>query len=418
MLISVNKAEIMRILIVNKFMYPRGGDCLVALNTARLLREHGHEVRLYAMDYPDNLPVEEASSFAPRVKCDSSSLLDKFRALRRILGKGPIRRSFRRVVNEFRPDVVHLHNIHSYLSPIIGEIAYLKGVRVVWTLHDYKLLCPAYSCLRPDGTVCEDCFKGNLRVSKYRCMKGSRPASFIAHLEGAKWHKFRLENFTSAFICPSEFMAKCMLKGEYTPDKVKVLCNFADPDKFKGREIIERPDDYFCYVGRISREKGVATLLEAAVKAGVRMKIAGDGPLRESLETQYGNHPLIEFLGHLDADGVAQLLSHAQASVIPSEWYENNPLGVIESLSLGVPVIGADIGGIPELLRPFTSPEGKPIAAGAPFPSGNAEALAATLRDFKPESFNRKLLSEAAQKAFSPEIHYQKLMQIYLRKSP
>ncbi len=397
----------MRILIVNKFMYPRGGDCIVALNTARLLREHGHEVRLFAMDYPDNLDVPDAAGYAPEVRFDGSAS-EKLKAFRRLMGKGPVRKAFGRVMDEFRPDVVHLHNIHSYLSPVVGEIAARKGVRVVWTLHDYKLLCPSYNCLRPDGTVCEECFGGNLKVSHFRCMKGGRAASFIARLEGSKWHKFRLENFTSKFICPSRFMAECMKKGEYAPEKLEVLCNFADPEKYEGREVVENPDGYFCYAGRLSREKGVTTLVEAAHKAHVRLTLAGDGPLKAELEERYKDNPMIKFTGYMNAGDVAILMSHAKASVLPSEWYENNPLGVIESLSLGVPAIGARIGGIPELLEPLGG-----VATGETFTSGDLDELTAKLRDFDASAYDRKAISAAARSEFSPEKHYEKLLEIY-----
>lgn len=389
-------------------MYPRGGDCVVALNTASLLRAHGHEVRLYAMDYPDNLKLPDASGYASRVSFDGS-LPEKLRAVRRLMGKGDVRESFRKVMREFRPDVVHLHNIHSYLSPVIGEIAASMGVRVVWTMHDYKLICPAYSCRRPDGSNCELCFGGNLHVAHLRCMKGSYPASFIASLEAKRWNRTRLQRFCSAFICPSEFMAECMNKAGFRNDLLRVLNNFADPVKFEGREPCIMPEPYFCYVGRLSEEKGVATLLRAARIAGVRLKVAGDGPLRESLQRAYEDVASIEFLGHLDASGVAEVLSRASASVIPSEWYENNPLGVIESLSLGTPVIGARIGGIPELIRD----ESDGLKRGETYPAGNAEALAELLLGFKADAYDRRRIAAAARERFSPGKHYETLMKIY-----
>lgn len=389
-------------------MYPRGGDCVVALNTASLLRAHGHEVRLYAMDYPDNLKLPDASGYASRVSFDGS-LPEKLRAVRRLMGKGDVRESFRKVMREFRPDVVHLHNIHSYLSPVIGEIAASMGVRVVWTMHDYKLICPAYSCRRPDGSNCELCFGGNLHVAHLRCMKGSYPASLIASLEAKRWNRQRLERFCSAFICPSEFMAECMNKAGFRKDLLRVLNNFADPVKFEGREPGIMPEPYFCYVGRLSEEKGVATLLRAARIAGVRLKVAGDGPLRESLQRAYEDVASIEFLGHLDASGVAEVLSRASASVIPSEWYENNPLGVIESLSLGTPVIGARIGGIPELIRD----DSDGLKRGETYPAGNAEALAELLLGFKSDAYDRRRIAAAARERFSPGKHYEALMKIY-----
>lgn len=388
-------------------MYPRGGDCVVTLQTAELLRRNGHEVRLFAMDYPDNLPLEDASGYASRVSFEGS-IGQKLKAVDRLMGKGDIRKSFAKVMDEFKPDVVHLHNIHSYLSPVIGEIAASKGARVVWTQHDFKLICPAYSCRRPDGSNCEECFSGKLQVTRHRCMKGSLAASFIASLESSKWNKSRVQKFTSAFICPSDFMASCLLKSGFDPQKLVTLSNFADPAKYSSRDVNSSPEPYFCYVGRLSEEKGVATLLKAARLAGCRLKIAGSGPMEEDLKNMYADVADIEFLGHIDADGVSALLTNASASVMPSECYENNPLGVIESLCAGTPVIGADIGGIPELIG---SADG--VRRGIVFPSGDPQALAEILRSFDPADFDRDTIARTARESYSPQRHYEELMKIY-----
>lgn len=397
----------MRILVTNKFMYPRGGDCIVALNTAELLRKEGHEVRLFAMDYPENLQLEDSRDYASRVSFEGS-VKDKLKAFGRVMGKGDIRKSFRKVMRDFKPDVVHLHNIHSYLSPVIGEIASEMGAKVVWTLHDYKLLCPAYSCRRPDGSNCDECFNGKLSVLKNRCMKGSLAGSVIAHLEAKKWSRRKVAEFTSAFICPSEFMGECMIKGGFEPKKIKVLTNFADPKKYNDYEPAKTPQPYFCYIGRLSEEKGVVTLLKAAKQTGIHLKIAGGGPLLESLKKEYSGVENIEFLGHLDSKGVAETLRNAMASVMPSECYENNPLGVIESLCLGTPVIGANIGGIPELLR-----NGDGICRGMTFPSGDVEALTNIFCNFEADKYDREKIATEARKVFSQETHLNKLMEIY-----
>lgn len=145
----------MRILQVNKFYYRRGGDCVVMMNTEKLLREAGHEVRAYAMHYPDNELTDASSSFASEVRF-AGGIGNKLKALGRTLGMGDIRQSFKAVLAGFNPDVVHLHNIHSYLSPVLAQLAKEHGCRVVWTKHDYKLVCPAYAMLR-NGEVCELC---------------------------------------------------------------------------------------------------------------------------------------------------------------------------------------------------------------------------------------------------------------------
>lgn len=396
----------MRILLVNKFFYPRGGDCVVAMNTQRLLESKGHDVRIYAMTYPDNIDTSFNESYASEVNF-SAGIMGKISAFKRIFGKGDIVDSFKKVLNEFKPDVVHLHNIHSYLSPIVGELAHQYGARVVWTLHDYKLVCPSYSCRLPDGSNCEQCITGDLAVIKNKCMKGSVLQSFIADVEARYWNRQRLINFTDMFIAPSAFMSHKMQQGGLPNGKLTVICNFIDPskyDKIKSTTIKTNREQSFCYIGRLSEEKGVRTLIEAAVRANVVLHLAGGGPLSDELKEKYRNNKNIHFLGHLSAEKTAELLMNSQASIMPSECYENNPLGVIESLCAGTPVIGANIGGIPELIDDDS---------GMIYQSGNIDELANKLRGFDRTTYNNGNISEQSLKHFSAETHYLKLLDAY-----
>ncbi len=341
-----------RVLLVNKFYYPRGGDCVVVLNTEALLRENGVEAQVFAMEYPQNLPAHYQDNFASKVTF-GGGMSNQWRALQRTLGRGDVRERFEAVLDDFKPDVVHLHNIHSYLSPVVGELAHKRGIRVVWTLHDYKLLCPRYDCLL-GGQPCEKCFNGaKHNVLTHKCMKGSLPASGVAWLEALKWNRRTLVKNTDMFICPSQFMADKMIAGGFPADKVTVLNNFLDPVKLKQYQSIDpsQPrEDYYCFVGRLSPEKGVADLLEVAATLPHRLKVAGSGILEPSLRIKYAGNENIEFLGMLDAPDVARLLAGARFSIVPSQWYENNPLSVVESLCAGTPVAGSNMGGIPELI--------------------------------------------------------------------
>ncbi|MDO4510441.1 MAG: glycosyltransferase [Bacteroidales bacterium] len=393
-----------KILLVNKFYYPRGGDCVVMMNTESLLLSAGHDVAVYAMQYPETVDSPYKKYFAPEVSF-AGGVKAKIQGLKRTLGLGDITASFERLLDDFQPQVVHLHNIHSYLSPVLAKIAKQRGCRVVWTMHDYKLLCPAYSCTR-GGHPCELCYSGKGGVLKHRCMKGSLAASAIAWLEAKKWNRKVLEQYTDAFICPSAFMAQKMKQGGFSPEKVKVLCNFVDPKKLallRDTDGTQR-GDYYCYVGRLSEEKGVRTLLEAAAQSGHELRIAGGGPLEDELKAKYAHCSHIKFLGHLDAQGVTSLLSQAKCSVMPSECYENNPLGVIESLCAGTPVVGARIGGIPELIDAET---------GITFPSGDAQALAAGIHEAMGRQWQHAAIKAAAINRFSPESHQSLLENIY-----
>lgn len=393
-----------RVLIVNKFYYPRGGDCVCTINLERLLKEQGHEVAIYAMNYPENINCADSDYFASQIDF-SGGIKNKIKAVQRTLGYGDIKKSVTRILKDFHPEIVHLQNIHSYLSPIIAQIAKEHGCRVVWTLHDYKLICPAYTCLR-NGNVCELCFEDKSCVLKNKCMKNSLAASAIGYLEAKKWNRKRLERATDKFICPSSFMKEKMLQGGFDETKLSVLCNFVDPvklERFAAAPLVAR-EDYYCYVGRLSQEKGVATLLKAASQLPYKLKIAGDGPIGNDLRNKYADCKNIEFLGHCDADAVSRLISNARFSVIPSEWYENNPLSVIESLCGGTPVVGADMGGIPELISDNS---------GIVFSSGEEKSLQDAINKAWETEWEYAVIKKNSLSRFSPNAHYKDLMQVY-----
>ncbi len=394
-----------KILIVSKFYYRRGGDCIYAMNLERLLLDQGHEVAVFAMQFPENEPSRWAEYWPAQVDF-GGGLRGKIDAVRRTMGMGDVRDAFARLLADFRPDVVHLNNIHSYLSPVVASMARRAGVRVVWTLHDYKLLCPAYSCLR-DGSPCEICFDSKLNVLKTRCMKGSLAASGVALLEAWKWNRRRLQRDTDIFICPSSFMAQKMRQGGFDESGLRHLCNFVAPEMietYATTPATTAPADYYCYIGRLSSEKGVGTLLEAASRLPYRLKVTGDGPLAKELRDRYSGCRNIEFLGRVDASTVHDILSHARFSVMPSECYENNPLGVIESFCAGTPVVGARIGGIPELVTP---------QRGLTFASGDVNDLVRAISKAWDAPFDRHAIQRTALEEFSPEAYYAHLRSIY-----
>lgn len=156
----------------------------------------------------------------------------------RPLGTNEVKRKFCALLDEFKPDVVHLNNIHTQLSPIIAELAHEREIKVVWTLHDLKLLCPRYDCLRNGKIACEECFMDKRKVLEYKCMKNSIVASFLAYKEAVSWNRERLEKCTDIFICPSLFIANKMIQGGFNKTKMCTLCNFIDIEKQGSKSII------------------------------------------------------------------------------------------------------------------------------------------------------------------------------------
>jgi glycosyltransferase involved in cell wall biosynthesis len=233
-------------------------------------------------------------------------------------------------------------------------------------------------------------------------MKNNYLASIIAYFEALKWNREKLEQYTDVFICPSKFIKSQMLAGGFDEKKLVVLPNFVSIPQ---DDLINcQREDYYCYVGRISKEKGIETLLHTAEKLPYSLKIAGQGPLFNDLQPRYASEK-IEFLGHLNKEEVKSLVEKARFSVIPSECYENNPLSGIESLCLGTPVLGANIGGIPELIEENLN--------GLLFKSGNKIDLKNKVEKMYHAVFDYTQIAQKAQKDYSPENYYTSLMNIY-----
>lgn len=394
-----------RILLVSKFYYTRGGAEVVAINMANDLAKRGYEIGVFTMDYPQNL---SPANFYTASQVDfSGGLIDKLKFAMRTMGYNGIKSSFKRALQEFKPDIVHLHNVHSYLSPVVVKLAKEYGCKVVWTLHDYKLACPAYSCLNR-GRICEKCFTSKINVVKERCFKENLPASVLAYFEAVKWNVKKLQRYVDYFVCPSAFIKRQMLKAGLQEEKLKVVCNFVDPiklDQLKRAEIPDTRDDFYVYVGRLSEEKGVATLLKAAKDLPYKLKLVGGGHLYDGFIAEYGNCDNIEFMGHQPAEKVAEILLSAKCLVLPSECYENNPLSVIEALCAGIPIVGANIGGIPELID---------AEWGETFESGNVEDMQqAIIRVMAKEKYDYKSIAKRSQERFSFETHFKQLKELY-----
>lgn len=397
----------MKILLVSKYYYRRGGDCIYTLNIEELLKAYGHEVAVFAMRHPENLPNRWGRFWPSEIEIQTSSNIMK--KLARPFGSKEVKRNFKELLDAFQPDIVHANIIHTHLSPIVMEIAKARGIRTVWTMHEYKLLCPRYVCLR-DGKVCELCFKHGghrrwrdlLHCIRHKCMKGSVAYSFIGYLEALCWHPYRLQSITDAFVCPTRFMAEKMIQGGFPASKIHVLLHYVDAEKCKG-PICDK-DDYCCYFGRLSEEKGLSTLIDAANSIPEhKLVIVGDGPMRDELQRKANKN--ITFVGALAWDRLKQIVSKARFTVVPSEWYEVGPLTAVESLCLGTPVLGARIGNIPSLIdEPHT---------GLTFESGYVNDLQSKIRQMFDMKFSYEEIAVKSRCQYDAETYYSRLLNIY-----
>lgn len=394
----------MKVLLANKFYYPRGGDCIYTIELEKLLQSQGHDVSIFTQQFNENLGNDYCKYWPSGVNYSSKKLSNLVKSFFRPIYSKEVKNKFQYLLNNFKPDIIHLNNIHSQLSPIIAEMAYRSKIPVVWTLHDYKLLCPSYICLRK-GEICEQCFRNKLNVIRYRCVKNIF-GSTIAYLEAKKWSRDRLEKYTSLFIAPSKFMRQKMVQGGFNHKKIAVLNNFIEDEKISDKPYSK--EDYYLYFGRFSEEKGINTLLKVASKLPYRLKLAGSGPIFHEIKAQYDNRSNIELLGFQSWNNLKEIIKRAQFCIIPSEWYENYPLSIIESFALGTPVIGANIGGIPELINENET--------GFIFESGNEEDLRNKIDFFYKniDSFSLGIDTITFAKSnFRSSAYYNKLLIIY-----
>lgn len=398
----------MRILHVNKFLYRRGGAESYMLDLAALQAQQGHDVEFFSMTHRENQPSRfeqhfpEYRSFNP----PPPSLIGKAKVAGRLLYSTAAKRGIERVLEAFAPDVVHLHNIYHQLSPSILQP--LRAIPAVMTLHDYKLACPTYLFL-DKGEVCEACLGGHFyQAVLRRCNDGSLLSSSLNALELTLHTATKAYAPVDVFACPSGFVVRKMAAARVFPDRLRHIPNFVDASTI---EVKKREGGAVVYAGRLSREKGVDTLIEAAAKAGLRVEIAGTGPDASAYEALARSRGAdgVRFRGHLRREELHRLIRSAAVLAIPSRCHENQPMIALEALACGVPVVASELGGLPELIDPGVD--------GELVRHNDADALAGALkrlvgdpaRAFEMGRAGRaKVLAE-----FAPERHLERLERLY-----
>ena len=412
----------MKILMINSFHYMRGGGERCFFDLSDLLRRHGHEVIPFCMEHPQNFPSEYSDNFVSFIdyptELSKPGIGPKLRVMERVLYSREARRKVEALIEETQPDLAHIHGfIHETSTSILPALK-AAGLPVVQTLHDYKIACPNTTFVSNDR-ICEACKGGRFyNMARYRCKRGSLSASLLATAEMYFHEIFRLyEPNIDLFISPSQFLADKMAEhGVRKP--IIPIPNFINPDSFTA---VYEPQNHFVFAGRLVRVKGILTLLEAMrhIKGDAVLNIAGAGELEPEMRQYVDTHNLtnVRFLGHLATDELAGLVRSALFTVSPSEWYENYSMTVIESLACGTPVIGANIGGIPEQVRDGWN--------GHLFEPGNAVELAARMQNLLD---HRELAMEMGRNGRAqvealngPETHYEQTMRVYerlLRESP
>jgi glycosyltransferase involved in cell wall biosynthesis len=407
----------MKILLVNNFFYNRGGDCTYMFSLKKLLEEKGHKVMVFSMDHPRNFHSEYSDYFVSYINYDEEvknvNLSSGINVLKRTVYSREAKKKIEGLLKHDKPDIVHLQNIHHHITPSVFYPIKKYKIPLVWTLHDYTVICPNTSFLS-HGRVCEKCKKRKYYWSPIvKCKKNSLVASTMAAIETTLHRIMGVNKLVDAFITPSEFLRNKLIEYGFNKERIVCVNNFSNVDLMNKRN---NPGDYYLYVGRITEEKGIKTLIDAAIAASIgRLKIVGEGPLKESMISyvDVNNGRNIEFLGQKSHDEVMELIRGSTFVVVPSEWYENYPFAVLEAFSCGKPVIGSRIGGIPELI--------KDTERGLIFETGDSTDLIATIKYLLN---NPDIIAEMGRNAeeylrqeLNGERHYKEIIRIYKKVS-
>ena len=341
----------MKILMVNKFLYPKGGAETYMLDLGKCLTSKGNEVEYFGMDCTERAVSNSAESYACEIDYSASTLFKKLSLPLKTIYSKEAAKKIALVLDSFKPDIVHLNNINFQLTPsIIYEIK-KRRIPIVQTVHDVQIACPNHRFyIETQEKICEECEGGKFsRCIKNKCVHNSSLQSAVAAAESYYYHKRKTYNLIDKYICPSQFIADSIHKAGIDKSKLIVLHNYSvevNPQEYT--EI--KKEKYILYFGRISVEKGLKLLFDVLEETpDIQLVLAGRGPLEEELKAR--NLKNAEFLGFKSGDELKRLVANAVCSVCPSQWYENCPMSVIESLSLGTPVITCDIGGTKELIK-------------------------------------------------------------------
>ena len=396
----------MKILLVNKFLYPKGGAENYVFKLGKILESNNHQVEYFGLENPKNIVGNSANAYVSDIDF-AKGVKGNLSAPFKIIYSAQARKKIRRVLDDFKPDVVHFNNIQFHLTPsMLLEInKYNKqthsDVKIVYTAHDYQLICPSHGLFDTNINICEKCIGGNYtHCLKTKCHKNSYAKSFLAMADAYFWKLSKAYSYIDTIICPSQFLKSKLDTDKRFAHKTVAIHNFVD-------EIHHQPTqkgDYVLEFGHLSKDKGTLTLLDVAKNMpNTKFVFAGYGKAVEEIEKV----PNAKYVGFKTGDELTRLISQAQISVYPSMWYENCPFSVIESQLLQTPVVASRMGGIPELVQ-----EGK---TGELFEAGNAKDLENKIRHLIENPDLLAQYNENCKKLniITADDYYKKLMEVY-----
>lgn len=400
----------MKVLLVNKFHYIKGGSETYYFGLGELLEKSGCEVVYFSMKDEKNRPCEQEQYFVDKVDFNAPmSAVRTIKTALKMLYSFEAKKKFEKLVQDTKPDIIHLNIFQSQLTCSILDVAKKYHIPIVYTAHDLKSICPNYQMLN-HGKVCEKCLHGKyMYCFRTGCMKDSRAKSLLATLEASiyKWKK--AYNKIDLVITPSAFYKKKIEEAEIVSCPVIHLTNFLPQNTNYSSH---SGGKYFLYFGRLSREKGILTLIHAYIKAGIEtpLYIVGTGPEEEKVKAliqETGFENKIKLLGFKSGSELEDIVANSLCVCLPSEWYENGPYSIMEAQAAGKPVIVSRYGGLPELVEQgMTGYIVRPC---------DDEDLCQAIREFNQKSnqFDSTYIADQAEKKYNASAYCKKLLDLY-----
>ncbi len=342
----------MKVLLVNKFHYMKGGSEKYYFTLADAFKQKGHEVIFFAMKDEKNFPCDQEKYFVENSSKDGG-IKSKLKMITHLVYSKEAYSKMKELLIKENPDLVILNLVHKQITcSIIDAIKeYNKNLPIFWTMHDLICVCPSYTMLDGNGNICEECLDGNFKhCFDKKCIHGSKLMSYLSAYEANKIKQKNWYNKIDLFICPSEFYKNMLEKANFTSSKIVCMRNPLPLDS--KYEINDYDEGYILYFGRLSYEKGVKSLINAMKSINYKLFIVGTGPIEEELKrfvevNKIGN---VEFKGFQTGEALTNYIKGSRCVVLPSEWYENGPYSAMEAMALGKPLIVSNIGGLPELV--------------------------------------------------------------------
>ena len=340
----------MKVLLVNKYHYFRGGSETYYFGLAELLRKAGHEVIFFAMEDEHNLPCAQSEYFVSNVEFNGKlSALDQLKAAARMVYSLEAKCKFDKLLRNEKPDIIHINLFHRVLTASIVDVAKKHHIPIVFTMHDLNCICPNHTMLN-HGKICEACLRGNyMNCVKCVCFKDSRLKCLMAAIESEYNKRSGLYNKIDCFITPSEFYKNLLMKSGLTKKRIIHMKNFLPAETEYA--IRGKRGDYVLFFGRLSYEKGILTLIEAMKHVKAPLLIVGTGPEEDAIRQKIavsGLSDRVTLLGFKSGTELWSYVMNAGCVVIPSEWYEASGYTACEAQAMGKPVVVTDAGGLPE----------------------------------------------------------------------